>query len=157
MWTPFRTEITQICKQLNTPEERFKPVSLIDWENIQKKVFEKFCYPNHSGWIWERLKGDTYSVRFHYNSPFDQLINLVEQSEEVWLFLNETVSGCNKYWFYQGYIKDIVSVLDETTQTSEVYVASKKCEWLLCVNHHNYIIAAGHHMIERLAKVQNTA
>ena len=59
--------------------------------------------------------------------------------------------------FYEGYIKDIVSVLGETTQTDEVYVASKKYEWLICVNHHDYIIATGRNMVEKLVMLENTA
>ena len=132
-------------------------MSLVDWGNIQHKVFEKFCYLNHTGWIWERLKGDTYAIQFHYNYPFDQLLTLVDHSEKVWLFLDETVSEHNKYWFYEGYIKDIVLVLGETTQTDEVYVASKKYEWLLCVNHHDYIIAAGSNIVKKLTTLENTA
>jgi hypothetical protein len=132
-------------------------VSQLDWENIQNKVLDKFSYPNYKGWIWERLKGDTYAIQFNYNYPFDQLISLVDHLEKVWIILNETVSECNKYWFYEGYIKDIVSVLGETTQTDEVYVASKKYEWLICVNHHDYIIAAGSNMVEKLMMLENTA
>ena len=157
MWTPLRTEISNICEQLNIPEERFKPVSLHDWQSIQEKIFEKFCYPNQVGWIWKRLKEDTYAIQFLYNYPFDQLLNLIDHSEKVWLFLDETVSERNKYWFYEGYIQDIVSVLGETTQTDEVYVASKKYDWLLCVNHHDYIIAAGRDMVARLMAIENAA
>ena len=157
MWTPIRTEISQICKQLYIPEERFRPLSLQEWQSIQNKLFEKFCYPDRIGWIWERLKGDTYAIQFHYNYPFDQLLNLVDDSERVWLFLDDTVSGKDKYWFYEGFVNDIVTILGETTQTDEVYVASKKYEWLICVNHHDFIIAAGSSMVEKLAKVRNTA
>lgn len=157
MWTPLRKEISQICQQLNIPEERFKPVSIHDWQNIQDNIFEKFCYPNRIGWIWERLKADNYAVQFHYNYPFDQLLNLIDHSEKIWLFLDETVSECAKYWFYEGYIRDIVLVLGETTLTDEVYLASKKYEWLLCVNHHDYIIAAGSKMTERLMNLEKTA
>src|SRR5215203_3434832 len=137
MWTPLRTEISKICQQLHLPEERFKQLPLDDWQSIQNKVFEKFCYPDRVGWIWERLKGDIYAVQFHYNYPFDQLLNLVDHSEKVWLFLDDTVSGKDKYWFYEGFINDIVTVLGETTQTDEVYIASKKYEWLICINHHD--------------------
>jgi hypothetical protein len=157
MWSPLRTQISQICKQLSIPKERFKPVSLNEWENIQGKILEKFSYPNHTGWIWERLKGDTYAIQFDYDYPIDQLIRLVDHSEKVWLFLNETVSERNKYWYYDGYIKDIVSVLGETTQTDEVYVTSRKYEWLICINHHDYIIATGNKMVQKLAAWEDSA
>lgn len=157
MWTPLRTEICQICKRLHISERRFKPVPINDWQSIQNKLFEKFCYQDRTGWIWEHLKGDTYAIQFNYNFPFDQLLNLVDQSEKVWLFVDDTVSGKDKYWFYEGFINDIVAVLGETSQTDEVYIASKKYEWLLCINHHDYIIAAGSKMTGKLTKLQETS
>jgi len=48
-------------------------------------------------------------------------------------------------------------VLGETTQTDEVYVVSKKYEWLICVNHHDYIIAAGCDRVKKLMTLENTA
>ncbi|MFL5743007.1 MAG: DUF6756 family protein [Flavisolibacter sp.] len=156
MWTPLRLEISKICQQLHVSEERFKPVSLQDWQSIQEKVFEKFCYRDRIGRIWESLKGDAYAIQFHYNYPFDQLLNLVDHSEKVWLFVDETVSQSEKYWFYEGYINDIVLLLAEATETDEVYVASKKYEWLLCVNNHDYIIAAGNKMTKKLMNLEKS-
>jgi hypothetical protein len=156
MWTPLRTEILEICGRLNIPEERFRPVPLQDWQSIEMQALEKFCYPNNAGAIWERLKDDTYVVQPQYNYPFDQLSKCIDRSEKIWLFLDEAVSGRNKYWFYEGYIQDIVTVLHETTQINEVYLVSKKYEWLLCVYHHDAIIAAGNNMVRKLMAMENT-
>ena len=65
MWTPLRKEILQICQQLNIPLERLKPVSIHEWVTVKDKVFERFCYPNREGWIWEHLKGDSSAVQFN--------------------------------------------------------------------------------------------
>lgn len=102
-------------------------------------------------------KGRFFCGSIQLNYPFDQLLNLVDHSEKVWFFLDERVSEGNKYWFYEGYITDIVSILSESTLVDEVYLVSKKYEWLLCVNHHDYIIAAGNKMPEKLMKLENTA
>ena len=120
MWTPLRKEISQICQQLTIPEERFKELSIHEWQDIQKNIYNKFYDSN-----WELLKGETYSVQFLYNYPYDQLLNLVDHEEKLWLFLDETVRERDKFWFYEGYIKDMVAILVETTQTREVYIASK--------------------------------
>ena len=125
-------------------------LTIYDWQSLQKNIFNKFYDSN-----WERPKGDTYAIHFLYNYPFDQLLNLVDHEEKVWLFLDETVSERDKFWFYEGYITDIVAILVETTQSREVYIASKKYEWLLCVNHHDYIIASGKEMSEKLMKLEN--
>ena len=150
MWTPLRKEISKICQELAIPEERFKEISIHDWQPIQENIFNKFYDSNR-----EQLKGDTYSIQFLYNYPFDQLLHLVDHDEKVWLFLDETVRERGKFWFYEGYIKDIVKILLETTQSREVYIASKKYEWLLCVNQHDYIIASGKEMGDKLLKLEN--
>ena len=150
MWTPLRKEISKICQDLNIPEERFKELSIHDWQSIQENIFNKFNDSNG-----KRLKGDTYAIQILYNYPFDQLLTLVGNEEKVWLFLDETVRERNKFWFYQGYIKDIVTILGETTQSDEVFVASKKYEWLLHVNHHDYIIASGREMCGKLMKLES--
>ena len=156
MWTPLRKEILNICKRIDASEQRFKPVPMQDWESIQDKILQKFCYPNRIGWIWERLKEDSYTVQFNYNNVIDKLSHLLADSEIVWLFLNETVTEQTKYWFYEGYVSDIISVLKESKLIDEVYIASKKYEWLLCVNHHDYIIATGSTMPERLLNLEKT-
>jgi len=53
------------------------------------------------------------------------------------------------YWLYEVYTKEIEQVLGHTTRTHEVYLISMKYEWLFCVNHHNYVIAAGSAMAEK--------
>ena len=150
MWTPLRKEIRKICQELTIPEERFRELSVHDWQSIQENIFDKFYDSN-----WEQLKGDVYAIQFPYNYPFDQLLNLVDHEEKVWLFLDETVRERDKFWFYEGNIKDIVAILVETTHSREVYIASKKYEWLLCVNHHDYIIASGKEMCGQLMKLEN--
>ena len=132
IWTALRKEISEICEQLDISDELFAPVSIQDWQKIQNKIFEKFTYPDYLGRISERLKGDTYSIQSHYIYPFDQLLNLIDHSEKIWLFLNETVVEFDKYWFCDGYIKEIVLILRETMRSDEVYIVSKKYEWLLC-------------------------
>ncbi len=149
MWTPARKEIVQICQQFNIQQDKFYPVPINEWQEIQEKIFQQFCYPDRNGQVWERLKGDSSSVQFNYNYPFDQLPKLVDHSEKVWLILEETISEKAKHWFYEGYITDIVSVLEKCNLTEEVYIASKKYEWLLCVNHRDCIIATGSRMFEK--------
>jgi hypothetical protein len=150
MWTPLRQEIEQVRKKLNISSERFHAVPLNEWNRIQQNILEKFCYPNNVGWIWEKLKKKDYAIQFEYENSFVQLLKVVDGSEKVWLFLNETVSERTKYWFYEGFISEIVSILYESSLINEVYVASKKYEWLLCINHHDYLIATGETIAEKL-------
>jgi hypothetical protein len=69
--------------------------------------------------------------------------------------MNETVlNGRDKFWFYEGYIDSIELVLGEISYADEIYVASKKYEWLICINHHNVLIATGKLMPDKLRKLE---
>jgi hypothetical protein len=155
MWTPLRKEIEQIRKEQEIPENDFQPVGLSQWQEIEEKIYHTFCklaYPAHRpGWLWEFFRQDTFGGSFHY--PFEQLSRLVNSSEKVWLFINETVTEREKFWFYEGYIKAIELVLAESLYIDEAYIASKKYEWLICINHHDVLIATGKDMPEKLRKL----
>lgn len=97
---------------------------------------------------------ETYSVRFNRNWPFQAFLHLIDPTEKVWLCVNESVNERTKRWFYEGLIKPIVSVLEESF-VDEVYISSKKYHWLLCINHHDVLIATGHPMVEKLKQLEN--
>jgi hypothetical protein len=57
------------------------------------------------------------------------LDKLINEDETVWYIVNETINESEKFWFYEGKIKSIQTVIDETW-FDELYVVSKKYEWL---------------------------
>lgn len=158
MWTTLRQNIETIRQEKQISEREFKPVDIYTWQDIQQKIFTIFCTSrnnnNHLTWLWADLKLDTYSIHFDKNWPFEAFLPLVDPSEKVWLFVNETVNKGTKFWFYEGLINTIVFVLKESF-VDEVYIASKKYEWLLCLNHHDVLIATGQPMVDKLKKLEN--
>lgn len=54
--------------------------------------------------------------------------------KNVWFFVKETRQD-PKFWIYEGTIKAIQKVIEETV-AFEYYIASKKFRWVLCENHH---------------------
>jgi hypothetical protein len=58
---------------------------------------------------------------------------LIDETETVWYFVNETIREGEKFWFYEGKIKTIQKVI-EVSGFDELYIASKKYEWLICIN-----------------------
>jgi len=157
MWTELRQNIETIRQENKIPEDEFKPVDISSWRQIQEKILSTFCkiqsHKDKFNWLWEDFKQDIYSVQFNRNYPFDSLIQLVDNSEKVWLFINESVKQGTKFWFYDGQIKTIAFVLGESF-VDEVYIASKKYEWLLCINHHDVLIATGHNMPDKLRQLE---
>jgi hypothetical protein len=157
MWTELRKDIEQARKNLKTAEYDFFAVPTDQWQGIQKNIYTKFCNlgpENNVTWFWNFFKLDQYSVAFDYNWPFDELLKLIDPSEKVWLFLNESASKGEKFWFYEGNVKPIVLILKGSYHTDEVYIVSKKYEWLVCVNHHDVIIATGKIMPEKLKQLE---
>lgn len=157
MWTELRKNFEEIRQKNKIPEDEFKPVDISSWKQIQEKVFSTFCniqsYKDKFNWLWDDFKLDTHSVQFLRNYPFDSLIQLVDISEKVWLFVNESVNEGTKFWFYEGKIEAIVFALGES-YVDEVYIASKKYEWLLCINHHDFLIATGIMMPDKLRQLE---
>lgn len=157
MWTNLRQNIETIRQTNSIAENDFKLLNITSWPQIQENIFSTFCNvrsrKDKFSWLREDFKQQTYSIHFDRNYPFDALLQLVDNSENVWLFVNETINEKNKFWFYEGKIKSIVFVLGESL-VNEVYVASKKYDWLLCINHHDVLIATGGDMPEKLKRLE---
>ncbi len=158
MWTALRQNIEQVKRDLDISDNHFRAVSLDQWQDIEENICHHFCKLSHPKvrpcWLWEHFKQDTYSVQIQYNWPFDPLLKLVEPAEKVWLFLDETINEETKFWFYEGTINEILAVLWESSFIDEVYIASKKYEWLLCINHHDVLIATGKEMSQKLRQLE---
>jgi hypothetical protein len=151
MWSEFRQNIEQARKESSIPDTEFKPVNINTWKEIETNIFKTFCNaPKRIEWLWSCLKGEYHVTTFNYNWPFDQLCNLVDTHEKVWFFLNEN----DKFWFYEGYIKPIEKILEGCNYLDEIYIASKKYEWLLCINHDDMLYAVGGEMPDRLRKLE---
>ena len=82
--------------------------------------------------------------------PHAQLTSLADPAEVVWLMLNETVQGGDKFWFYQATPRAISRVLAECYYLDEVYLLSRKYAWLLCLNHHGVLYGIGFPTQEKL-------
>lgn len=71
---------------------------------------------------------------------------LLDEEEQVWLMVNDS----DKFWFYQGRRAAIQAVLSECYHLDEIYLISKKYDWLLCLNHHDVVYGLGAPMSEKL-------
>jgi len=149
-WESLRQDIENITREFNISSADFKPLGIHDkWDEIEGRIYQVFCRIDHPTnrpiWLWEYFKLDTSSLVIEY--PFSQLKELVDPEEEVWFFVN---GDKDKFWFYQGKITAIMKVILESSYIDEIYLASKKYDWLICINHHDVLIATGQTMAERL-------
>ncbi|GAA4340105.1 DUF6756 family protein [Flaviaesturariibacter amylovorans] len=148
---PVCQALEKVVTELSIPSDRFHPLRPHSgWQEIEDKIYDRFVGISHwkqrPGWLWEHFKLDSYSVQFS-TWPLDLLPRLVDPFEPVWFFVN----GRNwKFWFYEGYIETITKVIAESVGIDEFYICSKKYDWLLCFNHHDFLIATGDTMPEKL-------
>lgn len=157
MWTDLRKEIEIIRKDFSLTDTQFRPLGLNDWQEIEEKIYQTFCklthYKSRPIWLWEHFKLDTFSITIEQN-PYIYLNKLIDDNETVWFFVNETVNETDKYWFYQGQVKYIQTIIAEAFYIDEFYLVSKKYDWLICINHHDVLIATGLTMPEKLRQLE---
>ena len=159
-WTDLRVEISKVIAEKGLLEEDFRPLSIYEnWEQIEEKLYHKFCALRHPTqrprWLWEYFKLDIFALSGsnRQERPELYLDKLVDENETVWYVVTETLNERDKFWFYEGKIKSIQTVIDETW-FDELYVISKKYEWLICINHHDDLIATGSFMPDKLRKLK---
>lgn len=176
-----RAEVEQARHRLGLPESQFRPLKVNEWHGIEERIYQTFCRPNSPSarpvWLWTQFKLEKYVV-YSYNYPPDVLDKLVDEKELVWLILNESGSeagikiprwyfprngpsegiwieyGSDKFWFYEGRIKAVQQVLEDSAGIDEIYIVSKKYEWLLCIDHHDVLHATGGPMPARLRQLE---
>lgn len=152
MWTSLRQEIEQIRNKLKIPDDLFQAVSLNDWKAIEDNICNTFCKfnsKNRTGWLWNCLKQESFSLSFEV-FPAKVIDELLQDEAKVWFFINETVNEKTKFWWYEGNVKPILAIINESALVDEFYFASKKYDWLLCYNHHDILIASGIEMASKL-------
>jgi hypothetical protein len=157
MWSTLRQEIEKTRTEFHLTDS-LKAVGINEWKDIEDKLFDIFTivtsHRSRPTWIWERLKVENFGMATDAQ-PHQFLSRLVDANTELFLFLNETVNGGDKFWIYQGTIESIQKLIEETVGIDEVIIVDKKYNWILCVNHHDNIIVAGQPMVDRLKKLQS--
>ena len=134
-------------------ESEISLVSLHKYEAILKEVISRFTTlgkgSKSTRWLWEHFKEPMASATPY--DPIEMLRALVPSNEQVWFivedFCHRKLHG--NFWLYEGAVGPICDLLDNL-QSVELYLVSKKFEWLLCINHHQVVVASGGEMPARL-------
>ena len=155
MWTPLRIEIEKIRHNFSITDAQFTPIALNEWQAVERSIFDKFVKTGPGRqlpvWLWGNFKMDSYALQI--KSPGGILSELIDQDELVWFFVNETVDEKDKFWYYRGFVKYIEVIINEAQSLDELNWVSKKFEWMICFNHHNFLIATGSQMPEKLKAI----
>ena len=149
-WGNLRADIETIIRNNDISPDDFRALDIHDeWQKIEENIYHTFCRLNHPTirpiWLWEHFKQDTACLPIEF--PFLILEQLIDPSNEVWFFVN---GDRDKFWFYQGKVKTIRKVILKSSYIDELYIASKKYDWLICINHHDILIGTGERMPEKI-------
>ena len=106
---------------------------------IRTKIRSRFAkkHTTTNRWLWEHLDDDkTYNV----------------QNPEAWQWIDEFIEGDEIFMFFDEYesnalikfdnVHDLVKILGETSHF-EFYLTNQQTTYLLCFNHHDFLIGAG--------------
>jgi len=153
-WEDLVADIESIIKNEDISASEFRKLSIHeDWKTIEENIYQTFCRLDHPTqrpvWLWECFKLDTFALSIE--SPYKLLDKLIDEEETVWFFLN---GDKDKLWFYEGNVKAIMTIIGESTHIDELYLASKKYKWLICINHHDSLIATGQTMPGKLRRLE---
>jgi hypothetical protein len=100
-------------------------------------------------WWWESLREPVASRVVQ--DPIATVQALVDPAEPIWFVAEASdQKRIGNFWLYETTIDPLCAVLRECPMF-EFYVASREMDWILCENHHGYVIAGGEPMASRLS------
>lgn len=146
-----RDRINFITKEFHLVEEDFQLVRLSRYKQTLNSIHEKFtnCKETqiNKKWWWSSFLSPIDS--FCPDDVFESLSLLINENETVWFVIEDERKVHEHYWLYEGKIRPIIKVLNELS-FEEYYVVSKKLDWIICENHHNFLIGSGESIVEKM-------
>jgi hypothetical protein len=120
-------------------------------EQIAKRFTKLSQNPLKCRWWWENFKEPTRSVKL--SEPLSTVADLLGPNEIYWFIVEAWEAGKKEsaFWLYEMSGQAILLILREV-HFFEYYIVDRKMTWLLCENHHNFLIGVGDSILQRLPK-----
>ena len=147
-----RDEIEKCIKKFNVDRNRFYEVSKHSHKQIIKQIEDAFVDKSN------RWSKDIHWSNMGYYRPdlkcFMKTMdnwNWVNRLSEiipslctsVYVLFEDAETYESKYWLYEAYISELITILNESALWGDFYIVSKKYEWLISLNHHDVISCIG--------------
>lgn len=127
------SEITEAADKLNI---NIKVLSEERTTNIIKNVKIKFANINaNNRFLWEELQ---YSEAINDSRGWQYIGRFIKESESIMFFNRDDEK--HSFIFYSG--DDIENILGES-YGFEFYITNTNLDYLICFNHHAYLICSG--------------
>jgi hypothetical protein len=139
-------ELSDAVKKLGIGPDHFRRVTSDEAGEIIDAIERLFLDRNTRPW-WENLRSRSLSVAFRDQRGFERLPKIVPSSDTAWFVADDpwTLSLLP----YKASASAIKGVLGEST-AFEYYIVSGDMDWLICENHHGFLIAVGLKAVDRL-------
>lgn len=140
-------------------EEVNKAISLLNLQGeihladqngvLYLELLNHFVKGGDRRWWWESFKLESESIAFEDDKGFERIISLVpDPSEVVWFIVED--DQLPYYPIFECSVSSAVSIIGECFGF-EYYLIPKNKNWLICENHHNYVIGVGNKITKRLS------
>ena len=147
-----RNAIEDCIKNQQLVRSRFHEVSTQSYRQILRNIEEHFvdkskswnkeihwanmgCFRSDLGCITKAMDRD--------RSWLDRLPQILPSAHRpVYVLFEDRKAYMPKYWVYESYPTELVSVLSECVW-GDVYIVSKKYRWLMSLNHHDILSCVG--------------
>jgi len=157
-----RDSIEQLIKEQKIDRARFFEVSKHSYKQIIKKIEYVFVDKSmrwDNGIHWANM--GNYNPKLNWTGILlkgwddwmAELPYIIPNSNDAMYILFE---GRTKYWLYEAFISELTSILGEIEEPGDFYIVSKKIDWLISLNHHNYISYVGDNLNLNIALPQLT-
>lgn len=143
-------EIDNAIKVLHINAQEFRQLPDNEANVLFYELLDAFVNGKDKQWWWENFSQESESIQVNDNLGFERIGEIVPNKKEiVWFIVEETQLPF--YPIYEGTPDAIQKIIGEC-YFFEYYIIPKSKEWLLCENHHNYLIGIGQIIIDKLMK-----
>ena len=142
-----RETIEKIIKDLCLDRSRIFEVSPLKYENIIGKI-EKTFVKNNGELHWANIEerfNSCFTLKKLYigkNKQWYQQLFRIIPNTLCYVLFEDTVNYQPKYWVYEMYPSEIITVINESNP-NDFYIVSKKYKWLISECHEDIVYFLG--------------
>lgn len=133
-------EIQRAILTLGLVNNNFRHLPANQAEAVYHSALRHFVPSGQPRWWCEHFPSST-NVQFTSGDGWRHLIDLVpDPNERVWFIAEDHVPP--EYSVWEGSVRDIQAVIAEC-HGFEFYAIQQQFHWLVCENHHGFVVAVG--------------
>lgn len=142
-----RNEAERVIKECGLDRGRLHEVSKYSYDNIIHRFTKTFVTSGDIHRCWDgrikEFRSTPSTVGIDGEPWYHRLTDFIPSEIPVYLILEDYKGYEPKYWVYEAYPSEIVTLLDEVNGPGEYYIVSKKFDWLICGTHEDTVYCSG--------------